>query len=225
MNWVAPLIAVLGALAVAASVRWFWRRRLLAGCAGLSTGLALLIVGLVLSGAALQVYGYQRLTAEREVARLRFDELAPQRYTVLLWSPGSSQAERYELRGDEWQLDARVLKWHGWAQLVGLNSYYRLERLGGRYRDVQRELSAARSVHALSTPRRLDPGQLLQEHAGRLPWVDAIYGSAAYLPMVDGGEFVVHASQTGLVARPANESARRAVGAWGQNLGAALGWN
>ena len=49
-----------------------------------------------------------------------------------------------------------------------------------------------------------------------LPWIDADYGSGAYLALVDGGEYTVSlAPAGGLVARPANaltEQKLRAAG-------------
>jgi hypothetical protein len=47
-----------------------------------------------------------------------------------------------------------------------------------------------------------------------VPWADALYGSAVYVPMSDGARYQVVVSQSGLVARPLNEPARQAVGAW-----------
>ena len=47
-----------------------------------------------------------------------------------------------------------------------------------------------------------------------MPWVDALYGSVAYVPMSDGASYQVVVSQNGLVARPLNDAARQAVGAW-----------
>ena len=37
------------------------------------------------------------------------------------------------LEGDLWQLDLNLLRWKSLAELIGLESGYRLERLSGRY--------------------------------------------------------------------------------------------
>ncbi len=47
-----------------------------------------------------------------------------------------------------------------------------------------------------------------------LNWVDAVYGSAVFLPMTDGARFQVSIGRTGLIARPANKEARQAVSQW-----------
>jgi len=44
--------------------------------------------------------------------------------------------------------------------------------------------------------------------------VDAFYGSATYMPMVDGASYAVFVSFTGLLARPNNDVALKAVSEW-----------
>ncbi len=118
-----------------------------------------------------------------------------------------------QLAGDEWQLDARVLKWSGLASVLGFEPLYRLERLSGRYLSALQELSAQRTVHTFAD----DDGFDLWGSArlsGWIPWVDAVYGSAAYLPMRDGASYSVTVARSGLVARPLNEAATRAIADW-----------
>lgn len=55
---------------------------------------------------------------------------------------------------------------------------------------------------------------LARRHPRWLPWVDAVYGSATYMPMTDGAAYRVTASPSGLVARPLNDIAREAVRRW-----------
>ena len=207
----AALIA--GAILVVLGARQLLRRRpLRAGLQGLSGGL-LLALGALVASMALNLYTYQRLTGEQPVAEVRFEEVAPQKFQTYVIEP-DNQAQVFVLRGDEWQLDARILKWHGVAILLGMDTVYRLDRLAGRYRSVHQERNALRTVHSLGRERGLDIWELANKHGHRLPWVDAVYGSATYLPMADDARFAVTASVSGLVARPLNESARRAVERW-----------
>jgi hypothetical protein len=55
---------------------------------------------------------------------------------------------------------------------------------------------------------------VVHRHHTWLPWFDALYGSATYLPMADGALYDIRVSPTGLVARPLNQAARDAVGTW-----------
>ena len=96
---------------------------------------------------AMNLYTYKVFNHEDTIAEVRFEELGPQYYRLYLIPEGKA-AQTYEIRGDEWQIDARVIKWKGLANLAGMRTVYRLERLSGQYRDVQQEKPDVRSVHA-----------------------------------------------------------------------------
>jgi hypothetical protein len=156
---------------------------------------------------------YDRLTREQPALEARFSRVGDEQFDVELTYP-SGATQRYALRGDDWQVDARVLKWRGAANVLGFDTAYRLERIAGRYADIDRERAATRTVYALNPPQRVDVWTLLRRFHQYLPWVDTLYGSAAFMPMADGARYEVKVSQTGLVARPLNLAAQQAVGAW-----------
>ena len=118
------------------------------------------------------------------------------------------------MRGDEWQIDARVLKWRGLATLAGFDTVYRLDRLSGRYADTTQERSAPRTVYALSPEPGLDLWTVLRRYHRFVPFADALYGSAAYVPLAQDASYAVSVSAFGLVVRPENSAARRAVSDW-----------
>lgn len=200
-------LCALIALGHGAGARRHWRsrRRFAAWHRGLWSLVFLLLAVIgALCGTAL--LGYRRLASEQLVARLETRKLAPQRYAVDVELPDGSRYTT-ELAGDEWQLDARVIKWDVRAVVLGAEPLYRLDRISGRYRDASEEASAPKSVAVLSPPTRLDLFQLKKQFPEWLRWIDADYGSAAYLPLVDGGRFnVTLAAAGGLVARPADEA-------------------
>jgi hypothetical protein len=159
--------------------------------------------------------GYERLTEEHLVGMIEFSRNAPDEYSARLMIDG--QLDRLlTLRGDEWQLDARVITWHAPATILGLEPVYQLERLSGRYSSVDRERSEQRTVHGLAEERLLDLWSLARNFPRLAPGVDAYYGSATYLPMADGARYRVTLSRDALIARPVNDPARKAVGNWGQ---------
>lgn len=172
------------------------------------------LFALVLIATGMNLRTYLRLTHEQPGATLTFRQVADRHYALELESAdGGFRA--LDVRGDEWQLDARILKWSGIGVVLGLDTRWRLERISGRYRDVRQELEAPRTVHDLAPPATgFDLWGFAQGH----PWlsiVDATYGSATYLPLADGARYTVTISSTGLVARPANDAARRAIARWG----------
>jgi hypothetical protein len=44
--------------------------------------------------------------------------------------------------------------------------------------------------------------------------VDAVYGSATYMPMVHGASYQISLTQSGLIARPTNAIAEQALKNW-----------
>jgi len=174
--------------------------------------LGLFVVALAAVGANLRTY--QRLTREQAAATLTF-RLVGERYYALELETPDGGFRALDVRGDEWQLDARVLEWTGLGVVLGLDTRWRFERLAGRYRDLALEREAPRTVHDLAPPPAgLDLWALAQRHPGWLPFVDATYGSATYLPLADGARYAVTVSSTGILARAQNEPARRAVAEW-----------
>jgi hypothetical protein len=164
---------------------------------------------------AFSYYGYGRLVDEQLVSQVEFTRSAENHYTARVMIAG--QSDRFlELRGDEWQMDARVVNWKPPATLLGLDPIYQLDRLSGRYSDIADERSKERTVHSLSDAPPLDVWQVARKFPLLMPGVDAYYGTATFLPMADGARFEVTLSRTALLARPTNDAARVAVGNWGQ---------
>ena len=181
-----------------------------------SAGLVLLLVSLGCFVAGLNFYTFQSLTQEQRIAELEFRQLGEQYFQVMLTRTNGTVNE-LELYGDLWQVDAQVIKWQGWVAALGVAPVYRLGRIQGRYLSIDQERNAPRSVHALSRESfagDLDLWQALNRRTIWLPWLDARYGSATFLPMVDGARFELKLSASGLLGRPLNRVARQAVNAW-----------
>jgi hypothetical protein len=207
------VFALVGILCLFAAVRRIRRRRVLGGVLTGATGLVLILLGAGAALIAANLLTYQRLSFEQPAAELQLTRTGEREFNAVLTYPSGEHAN-FALRGDEWQIDARVLKWHAFANLVGFDTAYRLERISGRYTRIEDERSQARSVYSLNPPQRIDPWDLVHRYHSWVPWMDALYGSATFLPMADGALYEVKVSQSGLVARPLNQAARDAVGSW-----------
>jgi hypothetical protein len=165
---------------------------------------------------AFSYFGYLQLVDEQLIGQIKFTESAPERYVARLMLEDEEHDRMFEILGDEWQMDARVVTWKPPMTMLGLDPIFQLDRLSGRYAEVEEELTKNRSVHALSQPVTLDVWRFARKYPKLMPGVDAHYGTATYLPMAHGAIFEVTMTRTGLIARPVNEAAREAVGDWGQ---------
>ena len=191
------------------------RRRPVRATRSLAGGTASAFAGGASIMLAFSYYGYDRLVDEQYVGRIQFSQSAPEQYVARLMVE-NEQDQMFELLGNEWQMDARVVTWKPPATLLGLDPIFRLDRLSGRYAEIIDERSKVRSVHSLSEPVTMDVWQFARRYPKLMPGVDAHYGTATYLPMADDAIFELTMTRTGLIARPVNEAATSAVGQWGQ---------
>ncbi|HQV73496.1 MAG: hypothetical protein IPH43_09815 [Xanthomonadales bacterium] len=198
------------ALISAAGARRRWRERhRFSACHRSLWTMVFLLLALLGAFSASALLGYRRLTTETLLATLQVRQLGPQRFNVRIDTPDGAHRD-VAIAGDQWQLDARVVKWEARAVMFGAPALYRLDRISGRYADATAESERARSVVALDEGNPFDLLDLKRRFPQWLPWIDADYGSAAFLPLVDGGEYNVSlAPAGGLVARPANALTER----------------
>jgi hypothetical protein len=222
--WIVP--GVLGLLGVLLFLRGVTSigRTPMSGVFGALTGGAFMALGAATGLLGLNFLTYHRLTHEQQVAEVTFHQTGPSAFVADMKLPdGKSQvcelpngtSGECAILGDQWQLDARVLKWKPWANIAGLDASYRLERMSGRYTDIDAERSAPRSVYQLHKNPGMDLfATLKQKYVQRVPVLDAHYGNATYIPMAEGATYTVTMSQDSLIARPANDEARKAVADW-----------
>ncbi len=213
LNGIIVVCGLVGLLFLIRAVRRLRQWRLIAGGVHTLLGLCFLLAGTAAWLLGFSLLTYQRLTHEQPAAEILLSRLGERHYRATVTYP-SKLTQTFELRGDEWQVDARVLKWRGVATIAGFDTVYRLERIAGRYGDIGSERSAARTVHVLNEPARIDAWEMARRYRDYVPWVDALAGSATFLPMADGALYQVNVSQSGLVARPLNQAGREAVAGW-----------
>jgi hypothetical protein len=225
MEWLARLdpralivgIALIGVLVsfpfFLASIRRLRRLKLIRGTLYLLTGGVVLLLVAAAGLVTANLFTYARLTHEQEAAPVTTRQLRERQFAVTVQTR-DRPARNFNLRGDEWQIDARILKWRALGNLLGFDTVFRLERLSGRYGDVVSERAAPRTVYELAAEPGVDFWTFARHYHQYVPLADALYGSAAYVPMAEDAQYVVTVSASGLVVRPDNDAARKAVGGW-----------
>lgn len=209
--WVLPALSgLIGLLLTFGGLGRLFKLKPFSGGLRFFMGLAFLGIAGVGSMAGLNLQTYKRLTLERPVAVLTFAQAgAPSQFSVNMISPGGEQST-VALTGDEWELNARVVKFKAFSNLLGFDSVYKLDRLYGRYEDVARA-SETNGVKLSANPG-LDVVGIAIDNGGRFGVEDARYGSAVYNPMADGLSYIVCMTQAGLIARPNNQAAADVLG-------------
>jgi hypothetical protein len=85
--------------------------------------------------------------------------------------------------------------------VFGLHTAYELDRIAGRFRDVEQERTAARTVFPLGAKKKVDLFGLRRRYAFLEPLLDAEYGSASFVPVSEPAELELRVSTTGLLIR------------------------
>lgn len=170
---------------------------------------ALLFLALAALAALIGVgtVGYRALTQEEIVAWVRVEPAGPQRFTAKIRFP-DDRSETFVLAGDQIHMDAHILKWTPIANLLGLHTAYELDRVAGRYRNLENEQSKQRTVFALGRIKPFDLFTLRERYAWLAPLVDAEYGSASFVPADRTQEWELRVSTSGLLFRPAASAPR-----------------
>ena len=202
LSLLAGVLALLGVILTLAGVVALFRVRLIGAVTQLLAGALMFAVGLLFGTLALGVYGFRALTHEVVAARIDIQPMGAQRFSARFHFPDGGSI-RYELAGDEVHVDAQILKWTPWANLLGLHTGYSLDRVAGRYRDIAQERAAPRTVFPLAPDRVVDLFALRRKFTQLAPLFDAEYGSASFVTADSARTVELRVSTTGLLIRDA----------------------
>ncbi len=197
---VAVLLGIVGFAAGFSAFAALARARLLRFVLRAVASVVLLAAGAVLALFSLGIEGMRALTKEESAARIKVVPSGVQRFDATV-TFADGRVENYDLAGDDIYVDGHVVKWTPLANMLGLHTSYRLDRIAGRYRTLDQENTAPRTVYSIGTPALVD----LVALGRRLPladFYDAEYGSASYVPVGQPGELELMVSTTGLLLRP-----------------------
>lgn len=198
---IAALCCLAVALAFGARARSAARnRQWLGALVRVLGGVIFVLLALLLGTITVGLRGYQALTLEEVAATVKTEPLGPQRFRATITLPDKRLA-MYELSGDAFYVDAHILKWHPWVNILGLHTAYELDRVAGRYNAIADEQSKPHTAYSLAKNKPVDVFFLARRTLlGAL--VDAEYGSAAFVAGNKPAEYEVRVSTTGLLMRP-----------------------
>ena len=197
---VGAAFGLIGLLQMAAGFIVLFRRQPIGFLVRTLIGLAVSGVGLAAVAVAVGIRGYEAFTRETVAARISVVPSGPQRFDARVKFPDGREAG-FVIAGDELYVDAHILKWKPLANALGLHTAYELDRIAGRYRAVEQERKAIRTVYPLAEPKVLDLASLRGKHAWLAPLFDAEYGSASFVPVTKPAELEVRVSTSGLLIR------------------------
>jgi hypothetical protein len=191
------VLSVLFLTAAFAAVR---RKRWLGSFGTLILAVLFLTLAALAATVSVATRGYRALTHEEVAATVLTQPSAPDRFTATFtFADGTKQA--YEIAGNAIYVDAQIVKWHPYANVLGLHTAYQLDRVGGRYDSLDDEQTKPRSIFTLSAPKPVDIFQLARSLAFLAPIVDTQYGSATFVSARQPTAVELRVSTSGLLFR------------------------
>jgi hypothetical protein len=188
------VVLLIGSLLALRRAR-LWRFALRIVLAGVLLALAAFTAGL---------HGYTRLTHEELAAQISVRPIGAQRFEAT-FRFANGRVAIYQLAGDEIYVDAHILKWKPVAHLLGLHTLWSLDRVAGRYRSLEQERSAERTVHPVAAEPFVDLFALRRRFDALAPLYDAEYGSASFVAADKPAELELRVSTSGLLIRAADQ--------------------
>ena len=196
----AVLFGVLGILVVIAALYSFFTLNIPQSGIRMTVGLFLLALGAIAGTISVGMMGYRALTREDVAAHISVKPSGKQRFLATFRFADGREAT-YDLAGDSIYVDAHILKWHPYANMIGLHTAYEIDRVTGRYHSIKDERDAMRTVHALGRDKPIDLYELRRSYSILSPLFDAEYGSATFVPVTRAAELELRVSTTGLLIR------------------------
>ena len=150
------------------------------------------IISIILAG--LLTLTYSSLTKEVPIASLVFSNESNNTkvYEAHLYDAKHLKIGDYTIYGDQWRLDAGFIKMKYWANIIGMDSKYVLNRLEGRYKNIHEENNNIHHAYQIEEHALIDDMGF---------FFDTSYGSSVYKKIKLNTKYIVLKSQTGLMVR------------------------
>lgn len=200
--YAAAALAVISLVLLGIGIVAFRRRRWLGSLGSTGTGALFLSLSALSATLGVSTQGYRALTHEEVAATVTTVPTGPQAFQAFVEFP-DGRSVTLPVAGDQLLVDANILKWHPIANLLGVHTQYELDRLTGRYIDIEDERTRSRTVHSLKTDKPVDLFHLARRYTLLALLVDTEYGSATYIEVQRPARFEVRVSTTGLLIREA----------------------
>ena len=144
--------------------------------------------------------GYQALTYESHIADLIILSTGNKTFNASL-NYADGRKENFNLAGDEVMIESNILKWKPWSNILGLKTAYRLDRIRGRYRDIQTEKLSSPTIFSLRDETSSDIADWRKEYHQLRFLVDVEHGSASYVSADKNLTYHLMVSTDGLILR------------------------
>ncbi len=176
------------------------KRKIIGSTISLLVALLCLALAALAGTITVATKGYLALTHEETAAIVTTEPLGDKVFIATFEFPDGRKSS-YRLAGDAIYVDAHILKWKPIVNILGLHTTYELDRVAGRYMDIEEEIKRQRSVYLLAEKKPLNMFNLRTKYSFLEPFLDAEYGSAVFVELKKPAKFEIKVSTTGLLIR------------------------
>ncbi len=153
---------------------------------------------------------YFVFTYEKPVAEIIIHELAAKNRNqvtlIQFMAPADSQkVDLFTIAGDQWMIEGDILKWDNVLNFLGVETRYRLTRLRGRYFNTETEINETPTIYSLVSDENHPFWRYLYKYGHIIPFVNSVYGNAAYQNFGKDKNYLVYVSRTGFVVKEQKE--------------------
>lgn len=214
--WLIPaFVALVGTLSLVGGLGRMMKLRVFTGAMRALFGGALLASAGVIGLIGLNLQTFSRLTHEELAAQVTLEQTGPRAFTAIVEradEDGLLQApEEYMLTGDSFRMEADVVTFKSWANVLGNDALYRFDRIQGRYDSEGAEIANPPTPWSMREEAGIDLFRLPLGSGNPLQRVDAEFMNGVAMPMADGAIYEIQMSQRGLIPRAVNQAAESAI--------------
>ena len=200
LNIAALVLIILCIIFLFAFVASLRKRKFFGAVRNFTFALLMLSLSLLFGSISISIQGYNAFTSEELAASVEVFPIREQLYTARITFPDNTE-KQFNLEGDEFYIDAHILKWKSLVNLFGLHTFYELDRVAGRYIDIEDESNKHRTVYSLAEDKLIDIFYLRLKYPIFSFLVDAEYGSASFVTANTHKKINIMVSTTGLLIR------------------------
>ena len=144
-------------------------------------------------------WSYNALTHETILAKINFSKqnTSDETFTAHIVDEDGTVIGDFKIYGEQWRIDTKFMKMKYWANILGLDSRYALERFEGRYKSIQDQNSKQVLAYNLGEATVLEGFSIF----GWNPFIDTEYGSSTYQEINHNYMYTVYKTQTGVIVR------------------------
>lgn len=135
---------------------------------------------------------YKTLTQETPIVTITFEKSKNDGYIASLKDYEGNRIGDYEIDADQWQLDVGFYKMAYFANILGVESKYTLDRFEGRYQNIDDANKRKTNIY------QIEDNRLVKYFSF---FFDAKYGSSTYKDIKQNTLYTIYTTPSGIMVR------------------------